>query len=26
MIKREQAQPGNSVLAEDTVWTILRHA
>jgi folate-binding protein YgfZ len=26
MIKREQAQPGNSVLAGDTVWTILRHA
>jgi len=26
MIKREQAQPGNSVLAEGSVWTILRHA
>ena len=26
MIQREQAQPGNSVLAGDTVWTILRHA
>jgi len=26
MIKREQAQPGISVLAGETVWTILRHA
>jgi len=26
MIKREQAQPGNSVLAGGAVWTILRHA
>jgi folate-binding protein YgfZ len=26
MIKREQAQPGNSVLAGDATWTILRHA
>ncbi|NCW27142.1 MAG: hypothetical protein EBV83_02400 [Verrucomicrobia bacterium] len=26
MIRREQAQPGNSVLAESSVWTILRHA
>jgi folate-binding protein YgfZ len=26
MIRREQAQPGNSILAGGIVWTILRHA
>jgi glycine cleavage system aminomethyltransferase T len=26
MIRREHAQPGNSILAGGTVWTILRHA
>jgi folate-binding protein YgfZ len=26
MIRRDQAQPGNSILARGIVWTILRHA